>query len=266
MTQHQVPSTTHDRAGRPAADQRSTTSARSTPASPVPLAVRRSHDVPAGGPEHAEHPLGRLRRAVTPGVGGVIRRDKTKTKVKKKTPQELADEQKPQSGTTYTLAEARAKLKSFDHNQSGVPFRKQIAGAWADYIFATFSTLKAGVVRDTYKSSFDKGHVDEFSVSQEIDGIPEIVIHAHMDKDGKPKPGNGVHWKWEDGEKVAESYEMSSALVAKLLDSAKAKTSWTTKVSLPTGSGTGTPTPTPTTPTPPTTPVTTTVTPTLPTT
>jgi hypothetical protein len=224
-------------------------SAFPAPANPVPLAVMRTASRPSSAAPDV-NPLDRLRRE----PGGVIRRGRnggknggTATAPKKKTPQEEANEKKPQTGQTYTLDEARTQLKAFDHSQANVPFRKQIAKAWGDYIFANFAQLKAGVIRDTYKSSFDKGHDDEFSVSQEIDGIPEIVIHAHMDKDGKPKPGNGVHWKWADGEKVAESYELSATLVAKLLEAAAAKKEWDTNgkkkyaVTIPTTATPGTP-------------------------
>lgn len=232
----------------------------STISTPVALPVMRTTaglGRDPGGGTVACGPLDRLRRLPDDGAGPVIRRAGKKgggTATKPPTDAQIAEGKKPQPGTAYTLAQARAQLLAFDHNQSGIPFRKQIAKAWGDYILATHaSTLKAGKVRDTYKSSHDKHHADEFSVSQEIDGIPEIVIHAHMDKDGKPKPGNGVHWKWADGEMVAETYEMSATHVAALLEATTAKTAWDTTgkakylatLTLPT---TGTPTTGSTTP------------------
>jgi hypothetical protein len=138
------------------------------------------------------------------------------------------DDKMPQAGTAYDLATARSKLMGAHHSVKAQPNRKGIAKAWGMYIFTNFKLggeIKAGKVRDTYKSSFDKGHDGEFSVSQEVDGVPEIVIHAHMDKDGKAKGGNAVHWKWADNE-FGESHEMPSAAVQDYLDQVKAKEHW----------------------------------------
>lgn len=171
---------------------------------------------------------------------------------------------KPQAGRkpAYTLSEARTELAKYHHAQKATGLtknqRKAVAKAWGDYILTNLAGIKAGKVRDTYKSSWDHGDPEEFSVSQEIDGIPEIVIHAHMDKAGKAKGGNGVHWKWSDkkGEKMPETYEMSGPLVAKLLDDAVALKAWQTtgkaaylaKIALPTVATGGTPAATAATP------------------
>ncbi len=214
---------------------------RSTPSMRVPPA-RHGPGAPGGV-------TGALRRtAATAGTGLVVRRGgKGGGTAVKETPEQAAEKKKPQAGTKYSLEEARTALKAADHSVKGMPFRKQIAEAWGTYIITTFGTLKPGGVRDTYKSSFDQADPDEFSVSQEIIGVPEMVIHAHMDKTGAAKGGNAVHWKWADGEKVAESYELTSGQVSKLLDQKVAKSHWDTtgkaawqaKIALPVGGGGG---------------------------
>jgi len=51
-----------------------------------------------------------------------------------------------------------------------------------------------GAITETYKSSYDSG-LGEFSAEVRIGGLKDIVIHAHCAADGRPKPGNAVHWK-----------------------------------------------------------------------
>ena len=51
-----------------------------------------------------------------------------------------------------------------------------------------------GAITETYKSSYDAG-LGEFSAEVRIGGLKDIVIHAHCAADGRPKPGNAVHWK-----------------------------------------------------------------------
>lgn len=56
------------------------------------------------------------------------------------------------------------------------------------------SEIYQGAITETYKSSYDSG-VGEFSAEVLIGGLKDIVIHAHCAPDGRPKPGNAVHWK-----------------------------------------------------------------------
>ncbi len=54
--------------------------------------------------------------------------------------------------------------------------------------------IAMGQLVRTYKSGYDQGP-GEFSAEYTIEGLHGIVIHAHCEPDGTPKPGNGVHWK-----------------------------------------------------------------------
>ena len=56
------------------------------------------------------------------------------------------------------------------------------------------SEIYQGAITETYKSSYD-GALGEFSAEVLIGGLKDIVIHAHCAADGRPKPGNAVHWK-----------------------------------------------------------------------
>jgi hypothetical protein len=143
----------------------------------------------------------------------------------------------PQAATTYTLAQARAELLKmrFDakpplgETLPAEDDRKKIAAAWGKYIL-DLSDAKMGKVTDSYKAIKSDKLPGEFSVSQEIDGVPEMVVHAHMDPAGKPKTGNAVHWKWsgDDGEMRPETYELPSSQVAKLVDVPGAMSHWLT--------------------------------------
>ena len=157
-----------------------------------------------------------VQQSTVPGIRRLIRR----------APDDATPEM-PQAGVTYTLDQARTKLRAVHADVKNLANRKVMAAAWGRYIFETLgASLKPGKVRSTYKSSFDHGAEDEFSVSQEVEGVPEIVIHAHMDEHGKAKAGNGVHWKWADKEMKAETYELSATASAKFVDAIAAKKNW----------------------------------------
>ena len=73
--------------------------------------------------------------------------------------------------------------------------------AWIGYIVDKVKP-KAGGVRSSYVSSFDtpKGG---FSVSRDLPDIPDLVVHAHYQRDGKSRTAakvNSSQVKWRDNE------------------------------------------------------------------
>jgi hypothetical protein len=161
--------------------------------------------------------------------------------------------EEPDAAVKYTLAQARKKL-TLVHPDKKMPDgvshgrRKQIAAAWGRYILdelqvsrtavakkkVSASQLKnhpmPGAVRDTYKSKYDKGAEEEFSASLNVDNVPEIVLHVHLDEKGNPKPGKAAHWKWSDKElMLGESYELSEKSVDRFVTVKGANKHWDNK-------------------------------------
>ena len=82
-----------------------------------------------------------------------------------------------------------------------------------------------GAITETYKSAYDWG-VGEFSAEVRIGGLKDIVIHAHCAPDGRPKPGNAVHWKelrYKHLTGPAYSHPVPDSLRPHLLDATKMK-------------------------------------------
>jgi hypothetical protein len=82
--------------------------------------------------------------------------------------------------------------------------------------------LAKGVVRSgglarKYKSSYDTGA--DFSVEYTIQGLPQIVVHAHCTSGGHAKPGNACHWKFKSQKTSAgASHSISDKFVAAIMD------------------------------------------------
>ena len=82
-----------------------------------------------------------------------------------------------------------------------------------------------GAITETYKSAYDWG-VGEFSAEVKIGGLKDIVIHAHCAPDGRPKPGNAVHWKelrYKHLTGPTYSHPVPDSLRPHLLDATKMK-------------------------------------------
>lgn len=80
--------------------------------------------------------------------------------------------------------------------------------------------IEKGRLVETFRSNYDTEQ-GEFSVEYTVEGLNNILVHAHCEADGTPKAGNAVHWK-ERRHKYVVGYarHFPDALRAVLLDDA----------------------------------------------
>ncbi len=77
--------------------------------------------------------------------------------------------------------------------------------------------IRSGGLARKYKSSYDTGA--DFSVEYTIEGVPQIVVHAHCTSGGHAKPGNACHWKFKSQKTSAgASHKISDKFVASIMD------------------------------------------------
>ncbi len=87
----------------------------------------------------------------------------------------------------------------------------------------TAALIRRGEVTRSYKSSWDS-LPGEFSVEVTVMPLREIVIHAHCEPDGTPKPGNGTHWKYfSERTQAGKSHHLTDELIDGLVDKVAAK-------------------------------------------
>jgi len=91
-----------------------------------------------------------------------------------------------------------------------------LASAKLDELLA-IGVIRSGGLAKKYKTSWDKG--SDFSVEYTIQGIPQIVLHAHCNPSGTAKSGNAIHWKYK-AEKYSPgaSHPVSDKFVAAIMD------------------------------------------------
>lgn len=103
--------------------------------------------------------------------------------------------------------------------------QRALADKWAKKALAN-GLVTLGSIRSTYKSSYDQDE-NAFSVSQNVPGIPHLVVHAHISSTDEVAYDGGVNLKWaqDEGGNKADNIPRSIG-EAGLIDVDAARAHW----------------------------------------